>query len=141
VGGLLGEDECEVEDREWSVAVVAAATNVNPQPAGSVVLDKTPGGRILREYDSIVVTSASSSSGNNDDDGMLINDNVDGGDNFGGGGEVRTKESMAASRALPTRSRARSLISPTVTMTRTTTTTARDKRVAWGATRGQGEAM
>ncbi len=49
-GGVLGEEECEVEDREWSVAVIAAAANANPQPAGSVVLNKTPGGRLMREY-------------------------------------------------------------------------------------------
>ena len=41
VGGvLLGEEECEVEDRERSVTVVAAAANANPQPAGSVVLNE-----------------------------------------------------------------------------------------------------
>jgi hypothetical protein len=129
-GGLLGEEECEVEDREWSVAVVAAATNANPHPAGSVVLDKTPGGRLLREYDSIVIASASSSSGNDDDDGMSINNDVDGGDDFDGGGEVRMKESTAASRAPPTCSRARSLISPTVTMTTTTMTMARTENPA-----------
>ena len=48
-GGLLGEEECEVEDREWSVAVVAAATNANPQTARSLILNKMPGGRLLRE--------------------------------------------------------------------------------------------
>ena len=67
-GGGLGEEECEVEDREWSVAIVAAATNANPQPAGSIVLDKTPGGRLMREYESIAFASASSSSGEDDDD-------------------------------------------------------------------------
>ena len=87
-GGLLGEEECEVEDREWSVAVVAAAANADPQPAGSVVLNKKPGGRLMREYESIVVTSASSSSGNYDDDGMSIYDDFDGGDDFDDGGEV-----------------------------------------------------
>jgi hypothetical protein len=85
-GELLGEEECKVEDREWSVAVIAAATNANPQPAGSLVLDKTPGGGLLREYERIIVASASSSSGDNDDDGMLINNDVDGGDDFDGGG-------------------------------------------------------
>ena len=92
-GGLLGEEKCEVEDREWSVAVVAAAANANPQPAGSIVLDKMPGGRLMREYESIVIASASSSSGDDDDDGMLINNNFDGGNDFDGRGEVRTKES------------------------------------------------
>ena len=29
-GGLLGEEECKVEDREWSVAIIAAAANANP---------------------------------------------------------------------------------------------------------------
>ena len=86
VPSKLGEDECEVEDREWSLAVVPAAANANPQPAGSVVLDKTPGGRLMREYESIVVTSASSSFGDNDDDGMSIYDDFDWGDNFDGGG-------------------------------------------------------
>jgi hypothetical protein len=59
---LLGEEDCEVENREWSVAFVAAATNANPQSAASVFLDKTPGGRLMRECESIVVASASSSS-------------------------------------------------------------------------------
>ncbi len=85
---MLGEEECEVEDREWSIAVVAAAANANPQPAGSVVLNKMPGGRLMREYQSIVVTSASSSSGDYNDDGMLIYNNFDGGDDFDNGGEV-----------------------------------------------------
>ncbi len=85
-GGLLGEEECEVEDREWSVAVIAAAVNANPQPAGSVVLDKMPGGRLMREYESIIVASASLSSGGNDDDGMLINNDFNGGNDFDGGG-------------------------------------------------------
>ena len=49
MGALLGEKECEVENKEWSVTVVAAAANAIPQPAGSVVLDKTPGGRLMRE--------------------------------------------------------------------------------------------
>ncbi len=43
-GGLLGEEECEVEDRELSIAVVAAAANANPQPASSIILDKMHGG-------------------------------------------------------------------------------------------------
>ncbi len=88
VGGVVGEEECEVEDREWSVAVIAAAANANPQPAGSVILDKTPGGRLMREYESIVVASASSSPGDDNDDGMLIYDNIDGGDDVDDGGEV-----------------------------------------------------
>ena len=87
-GGLLGEEECEVEDREWSIAVVAAAANANPQPAGSVVLNKMPEGRLMREYQSIVVTSASSSFGDYNDDGMLIYNDFDGGDDFDNGGEV-----------------------------------------------------
>ena len=33
-GGLFGEEECEVEDREWSVAKVAAAANANPRLGG-----------------------------------------------------------------------------------------------------------
>ena len=90
-GGLLGEEECKVEDREWSVAVVAAAANANPHPADSDVLDKMPGGRLMREYESIVVASASSSSGNNDVDGMLIYDNFNGGDNFDSGGRFKQR--------------------------------------------------
>ena len=74
--GLLGEEECKVEDREWSIAVVAAADNANPQPAGSIVLDKTPGVRLMREYESIVVASAASSSSDDDDDGMSIYDDL-----------------------------------------------------------------
>ena len=88
VGGVVGEEECEVEDREWSVAVIAAAANANPQSAGSVVLDKMPGGRLMREYESIIVASASSSPGNNDDDRMLIYDDFDGGNDFDDGGGV-----------------------------------------------------
>jgi hypothetical protein len=67
---VFGEEECEVEDREWPIAIVAAAAaaNANPQPAGSIVLDKTHGGRLMREYESIAVASASSSSGEDDDD-------------------------------------------------------------------------
>ncbi len=76
-GGVGREEECKVEDREWSVAIIAAAANANPQPTGSIVLDKTPGESFMREYESIVVASASSSSGNDDDDGMSINDNFD----------------------------------------------------------------
>ena len=89
-----------MEDREWSVAVVPAAANTNPQPAGSVVLDKTPGGRLMREYESIVVTSASSSFGDNDDDGMSIYDDFDWGDNFdGGGGGSNEREYGGVTRA------------------------------------------
>jgi hypothetical protein len=68
-----------------STSTFAAAANANPQPAGSVVLDKMPGGRLMREYESIVGTSASSSSGDDDDDGILIYDNFNGGDDFNGG--------------------------------------------------------
>ena len=71
-----------MDDREWSVAVVAAAANANPQPAGSVILDKTTGVRLMREYESIVVTSASSSSGNDNDDGMSIYHDFDEGEQF-----------------------------------------------------------
>ena len=90
-----------MEDREWSVAVVPAAANTNPQPAGSVVLDKTPGGRLMREYESIVVTSASSSFGDNDDDGMSIYDDFDWGDNFDGrgGGGSNEREYGGVTRA------------------------------------------
>jgi hypothetical protein len=80
--GLLGEEECKVEDWEWSIAVVAAADNANPQPAGSIVLDKTPGVRLMREYESIVVASAASSSSDDDDDGMSIYDDFDNGGRF-----------------------------------------------------------
>ena len=80
--GLLGEEECKVEDREWSIAVVAAADNANPQPASSIVLDKMPGVRLMREYKSIVVASAASSSSDDDDDGMSIYDNFDNGGRF-----------------------------------------------------------
>ncbi len=80
---MLGDKECKVEDREWSVAVVAAAANANPQLADSVILDKMPGGRLMREYKSIVVAS---DSGNDNDDRMLINYDFDGGEDFDGGG-------------------------------------------------------
>jgi len=124
-GGLIEEEECEVEEREWSDAVIAAAANANPQPTDSVVLDETLGGRLMREYKSISVASDSSSSIDDDDEGMLINDDFDGSDDVDGGGEVRTKECAAASRAPPMRSWARSLTSPTARMTTTTTTTTR----------------
>jgi hypothetical protein len=68
-----------VEDRKWSITIIAAADNANPQPAGSIVLDKTPGVRLMRENESIVVASASSSSSNDDDDRMLIYDDFDSG--------------------------------------------------------------
>ena len=120
-----------MEDREWSVAVVPAAANTNPQPAGSVVLDKTPGGRLMREYESIVVTSASSSFGDNDDDGMSISDDFDWGDNFDGrGGGVRMNESTVASRAPLTCSWACLPILLTEMMTTATTTTTRMENLA-----------
>ena len=75
--GLLGEEECKVEDREWSITIIAAADNANPQPAGSIILNKTPGVRLMREYESIIVASASSSSSNDDDDRMSIYDDFD----------------------------------------------------------------
>jgi hypothetical protein len=71
-----------MDDREWSVAVVAAAANANPQPAGSIILDKTTGVRLMREYESIVVTSASSSYGDDNDDGMSIYHDFDEGEQF-----------------------------------------------------------
>jgi hypothetical protein len=61
-GGLLGEEKCKAEDRKWSVAVVTAVANANPQPPGSIILNKMHGGRLMREYESIDVASASSSS-------------------------------------------------------------------------------
>jgi hypothetical protein len=133
---LLGEEECKVEDREWSIAVITAAAHANPQPTGSIVLDKTPGVRLMREYESILVASASSSSSDDDDDGMSIYDDFnggndfDGGNDFNGGVEVQTKESTAASRAPPMRSRARLPLSPTATMTTMTTTTTRTENPA-----------
>ena len=101
-----------MDDREWSVAVVAAAANANPQPAGSIILDKTTGVRLMREYESIVVTSASSSSGDDNDDGMSIYHDFDEGEQFRRRGEVRMKESTVASRAPPTGSLACSPILP-----------------------------
>ena len=120
-GGLLGEEKCEVEDRKWSVAVVTAVANANPQPPGSIVLNKMHGGRLMREYESIDVASASSSSGNDDDGGISIYNDFDGGNELDGRGEVQTKESTAASCAPPARSRACLPMSPTATMTTTTT--------------------
>jgi hypothetical protein len=122
-GGLLGEEECEVEDREWSITIIAAAANANPQPTSSVVLDKTPGGRLMREYKSIVTASAYSSFGNDDDDGMSIYDDFDGGDDFDNWGEVGGLNEGEYGGV-------RSPILPTATMTTTTTTRTRTENPA-----------